>query len=143
MTDGGPLILVDAMSLTYRAFFALPDTLTTVDGLVTNRCSLHGFVFLMLINIVRDHRPSALAVAFDLPGGTFRHALVPDYKGGRSATPETLTPQFDMVREGARRPECAGRRSPEASEARTTCWPRLATQARDRGLGRHRRHRGP
>ncbi|MGH2928954.1 MAG: hypothetical protein ACRDL8_12185, partial [Solirubrobacteraceae bacterium] len=74
----GPLFLLDAMSLAFRAFFALPPDLVTASGTVTN--ALHGFVG-MLVNLVRDHEPSALAVAFDLPGETFRHELVTDYKG--------------------------------------------------------------
>jgi DNA polymerase-1 len=52
----------------------------------------------MLINLIRDHHPVGLAVAFDLPGGTFRDDIVDDYKGGRNETPEDLPPQFDMIR---------------------------------------------
>src|ERR1019366_2940217 len=79
----GPLILLDGMSLAFRAYFALPNTLTTSTGVVTN--AVHGFAS-MLINLVRDHRPIGLAVAFDLPGGTFRDEIVDDYKGGRAET---------------------------------------------------------
>jgi DNA polymerase-1 len=89
------LILLDGMSLAFRAYFALPNTLTTSTGVVTN--AVHGFAS-MLINLVRDHRPIGLAVAFDLPGGTFRDEIVGDYKGGRAETPEDLPPQFDMIR---------------------------------------------
>ncbi len=53
------------MSLAFRAFFALPDTLSTSTGEVTN--ALNGFVS-MVAYIVKDHQPRALAVAFDLPG---------------------------------------------------------------------------
>jgi len=91
-----PLFLIDGMSLAFRAFFALPIDLATSDGLVTN--AVHGFAS-MLLSMVRDHEPGALAVAFDLPGGTFRDELVDDYKGGRSETPEELLPQFDLIRE--------------------------------------------
>ncbi len=125
---GGPLFLLDAMSLAYRAFFALPPDLATASGTVTN--ALHGFVG-MLVNVVRDHRPSALAVAFDLPGETFRHALVSDYKGGRAETPDTLLPQFDMIREVLAAlgvPE-VGAPGYEADDVLAT----LATEARDRG----------
>ena len=124
----GPLFLLDAMSLAFRAFFALPPDLATASGTVTN--ALHGFVG-MLVNIVRDHRPSALAVAFDLPGDTFRHGLVTDYKGGRAETPDTLLPQFDMIREvlaALNVPE-VGAPGYEADDVLAT----LATEARDRG----------
>ena len=67
------------MSLAFRAFFALPDTLATSSGVVTN--ALHGFVS-MLTYIVREHQPGALAVAFDLPGDTFRDEMVRGLQGG-------------------------------------------------------------
>jgi len=124
----GPLFLLDAMSLAFRAFFALPPDLATASGTVTN--ALHGFVG-MLVNIVRDHQPSALAVAFDLPGDTFRHELVDDYKGGRAETPDTLLPQFGMIREvlTALNVPQLGVPGYEADDVLAT----LATEARDRG----------
>ncbi len=92
---GGPLILLDGMSLAFRAYFALSADLTTSDGAPTN--ALHGFAA-MVHTLVRTWRPRALAVAFDLPGGSFRNRLVEDYKGGRAATPPQLEPQFDFIR---------------------------------------------
>jgi DNA polymerase I len=92
----GPLLLLDGMSLAFRAFFALPDTLETTSGVVTN--AVHGFSS-MLVYLIRERRPSALAVAFDAPGATFRDEILEDYKAGRSATPDLLMPQFDMIRE--------------------------------------------
>jgi DNA polymerase I len=83
------------MSLAFRAFFALPDTLATSSGVVTN--ALHGFVS-MLTYIVREHQPGALAVAFDLPGDTFRDEMVEGYKAGRATAPNSLPPQFEMIR---------------------------------------------
>ena len=87
--DERPYLLLDGMSLAFRAFFALPTDIQTSSGLITN--ALHGFVS-MLASLVADHRPRALAVAFDLPGGTFRDALTEDYKGGRAATPPEIEP---------------------------------------------------
>ena len=123
----GPLFLLDAMSLAYRAFFALPPDLSTASGTVTN--ALHGFVA-MLVNVVRDHRPSALAVAFDLPGETFRHELVEEYKAGRAATPDTLVLQFDMIRDVLTSLNVPVVDAPgfEADDVLAT----LATEARDR-----------
>jgi len=91
----GPLLLLDGMSLAFRAFFALPDDLATADGTVTN--AVHGFTS-MVVFLLREHRPSALAVAFDPPGPTFRDEMVEAYKAGRAETPDTLAPQFDMIR---------------------------------------------
>jgi DNA polymerase-1 len=93
--ENRPLILLDGMSLAFRAYFALPDTLKTSAGVTTN--AVHGFTS-MVLNLVRDHRPVGLAVAFDLPGGTFRDEIVDDYKGGRDETPADLPPQFEMIR---------------------------------------------
>src|ERR1700677_2621625 len=123
----GPLFLLDGMSLAFRAYFALPNTLTTSSGVVTN--AVHGFVS-MVANIVKDHDPAALAVAFDLPGGTFRDEMVEDYKGGRDETPDNLPPQFDMIREvmEALAIPVIGVPGYEADDVLAT----LATEARDR-----------
>jgi DNA polymerase-1 len=83
------------MSLAFRAFFALPPDIQTSSGLITN--ALHGFAS-MLVSLVSSQRPRAVAVAFDLPGGTFRDALTEDYKGGRAETPVEIEHQFDLIR---------------------------------------------
>src|ERR1039457_4798226 len=88
-----PLILLDGMSLAFRAYFALPPDLATSAGVVTN--AVHGFAS-MLVNLVRDHHPTGLAVAFDLPGGTFRDEIVEEYKAGRAETPTDLPHQFEL-----------------------------------------------
>src|SRR3974390_196448 len=92
----GPLLLLDGMSLAFRAYFALPDTLATSTGVVTN--AVHGFSS-MLAYLVREQRPSGIGVAFDAPGATFRDEILEDYKAGRAETPWLLPPQFDMIRE--------------------------------------------
>jgi DNA polymerase-1 len=83
------------MSLAFRAFFALPVDIQTSSGVVTN--ALHGFAS-MLVSLIGSQNPRALAVAFDLPGGTFRDALTEDYKGGRAETPVEIEHQFDLIR---------------------------------------------
>jgi DNA polymerase-1 len=116
------------MSLAFRAYFALPPDLATSAGVVTN--AVHGFAS-MVVNLVRDHRPVGLAVAFDLPGGTFRDAIVDDYKGGRAETPPDLPPQFEMIRSllGSLAIPVVGAEGFEADDVLAT----LATEARDRG----------
>ena len=76
------LLLLDGNSLTYRAFFALPTDMSTASGQVTN--AVFGFTS-MLINLLKDHKPDGIAVAWDRPEPTFRHLTVKDYKAGRSA----------------------------------------------------------
>ncbi|MEI6701313.1 MAG: PIN domain-containing protein, partial [Actinomycetota bacterium] len=90
----GPLVLVDGMSLAFRAFFALPVELATSQGVVTN--AVHGFCS-RLLTLIKDHRPGRVAVAFHLSGGTFRDAVVDDYKGGRAQMPTELPPQSDIL----------------------------------------------
>ncbi|MEM8925341.1 MAG: DNA polymerase I [Actinomycetota bacterium] len=90
------LMLVDGNSLTYRAFHALPQDLATSSGQVTN--AVLGFTS-MLVNLVRDHKPDGLAVAFDRPEPTFRHEQVETYKANRSAAPDILRQQMGLVRE--------------------------------------------
>jgi DNA polymerase-1 len=122
------IMLLDGNSLAYRAFFALPTDMATASGQVTN--AVFGFTS-MLINLLRDEQPDGIAVAFDRPEPTFRHAMVDDYKAGRSAAPDILRQQMGLVRqvvETLKIPvlELAGF---EADDILAT----LATQARDRG----------
>ncbi|MGO8873619.1 MAG: DNA polymerase I [Acidimicrobiales bacterium] len=127
-TPQRPLILLDGMSLAFRAYFALPPDLSTSAGVVTN--AVHGFAS-MVVNLIRDHHPIGLAVAFDLPGGTFRDELVEEYKGGRAETPPDLLPQFDMIRSllASVAIPVVEAEGFEADDVLAT----LATEARDRG----------
>src|SRR3954470_20499462 len=97
MSDTPPtLMLIDGNSLTYRAFFALPADMATASGQVTN--AVFGFTS-MLINLLRDHPHEGLAVAFDRPEPTFRHAQVETYKANRTAAPDILRQQMGLVRQ--------------------------------------------
>src|SRR3954468_8253624 len=90
------ILLLDGNSLAYRAFFALPTDMATASGQVTN--AVFGFTS-MLVNLLKDHKPDAIAVAFDRPEPTFRHELVVDYKAGRQETPDILKQQMGLVRQ--------------------------------------------
>ncbi len=89
-------MLIDGNSLTYRAFFALPTELATASGQVTN--AVYGFTS-MLLNLLRDHEPDRIVVAFDRPEPTFRHERVDTYKANRDAAPDILRQQMGLVRE--------------------------------------------
>ncbi len=89
------LVLIDGNSLLYRAFFALPP-LTNPQGEVTN--AAYGFT-MMLLKVLDEQQPDMIAVAFDLPGSTFRHELFDEYKATRRAMPDELAPQMGMARE--------------------------------------------
>ena len=124
----GATFLLDGMSLAFRAYFALPATLSTTSGIVTN--AVHGFVSMVQF-IIREHQPGSLAVAFDLPGETFRDEMIADYKAGRAETPNDLPPQFEMIREVMHALAIPVVEAPgfEADDVLAT----LATEARDRG----------
>jgi DNA polymerase-1 len=121
-------LLIDGNSLTYRAFFALPTDMATAGGQVTN--AVFGFTS-MLINLVRDHQPDGVVVAFDRPEPTFRHAEVEDYKANRSEAPDILRQQIGLVRQVAEtlRLPIVEQPGMEADDLVAT----LATRARDRG----------
>jgi len=90
------LLILDGNSLTYRAFFALPTDMATASGQVTN--AVFGFTS-MFINLVKDHKPDGVLVAFDRPEPTFRHFTNPEYKAQREAAPDILRQQMGLVRE--------------------------------------------
>ncbi len=92
----GMVMLLDGNSLTYRAFFALPTDMATASGQVTN--AVYGFTS-MLINLIKDHKPSSVVVTFDRPEPTFRHLANPTYKANREETPDILRQQMGLVRE--------------------------------------------
>ncbi|MEJ5254285.1 MAG: DNA polymerase I [Acidimicrobiales bacterium] len=122
------VMLIDGNSLTYRAFFALPTDMATASGQVTN--AVFGFTS-MLINLLRDHRPDHVAVAFDRPEPTFRHEAVDTYKANREAAPDILRQQIGLVREVVDKLGIPILEVPgfEADDLIAT----LATRGRDRG----------
>jgi len=92
----GSLLLIDGLSLAFRAFYALPTDLATPAGTITN--AVYGFTS-MLVKVLGDEQPSGIAVVFDHPGRTFRDDLDADYKGTRKETPEIFVPQLPLIRE--------------------------------------------
>lgn len=90
------LLLLDGHSLAYRAFFALPDSLRTSSGELTN--AVHGFVS-MLVRLLSTRGPSAVAVAFDVGEDEERTAAYEDYKAGRDEMPDELGTQIDRLHE--------------------------------------------
>jgi DNA polymerase-1 len=89
------LMLLDGNGLIYRGYFALPP-LTTSKGELVN--AVFGFCSIVLRGF-QDIRPDYVAVAFDLPGPTFRHDRFAEYKATRVKMPDDLRDQFPKVRE--------------------------------------------
>lgn len=91
------LMVLDGHSMAFRAFYALPvENFTTSTGQHTN--AVHGFVA-MLINLLRNEKPTHVAVAWDLAGGTFRTTEYSEYKAGRAAIPPEFPGQIDLIKE--------------------------------------------
>lgn len=97
MNDAGKLLLIDGHSVAYRAFFALPvENFATSTGQHTN--AVFGFTS-MLINVLRDERPTHLAVAFDVSRASFRTEQYPEYKAKRATSPEEFKGQVTLIKE--------------------------------------------
>ncbi|ATZ18273.1 DNA polymerase I [Mesoplasma melaleucae] len=93
------ILLVDGNSLLFRAYYASAYSgviLKTSNGIPTN--AVYSFAN-MLTSLVSDRDYHDVKVAFDKSKKTFRHDKLENYKAGRSATPEELIPQFQIVRE--------------------------------------------
>jgi DNA polymerase-1 len=90
------LVLIDAMSLVFRAFHAPMQTeLRSPGGMPTK--AIYIFVR-TLRKILKDRRPDYVGVAFDLAAPTFRDKLFEEYKANRPAFPEELALQLPYVR---------------------------------------------
>jgi len=90
------LFILDGHSLSYRAFFALPDTLATSTGQVTN--AVYGFTS-MLIKLLAEEKPDRIAVAFDLGTPKARLERYAEYKAGRRETPDEFRQQLGLILE--------------------------------------------
>ncbi|QIO09754.1 DNA polymerase I [Acinetobacter lanii] len=88
-----PFVLVDGSYFLFRAFHALPP-LTTSTGLQTN--AIRGAIS-AIQKLMRRVQPTHMAVIFDTPEPTFRHALSPIYKGDRPSMPDELSQQIPYL----------------------------------------------
>ena len=94
---GNRILLIDGHSLAYRAFYALPvENFTTSTGQHTN--AIYGFAS-MLLNLIRDEKPTHIAAAFDVSRQTFRSEKFPEYKANRQATPDEFRSQLSYISE--------------------------------------------
>ncbi|WP_396027150.1 DNA polymerase I [Actinomyces sp. Z3] len=95
--DAGTLLLIDGHSMAFRAFYALPvENFTTTTGQSTN--AVYGFVS-MFLSLLEQEQPTHVAVAFDLPGGTFRTREYAEYKSTRDETPPAFAGQVELLQD--------------------------------------------
>ena len=90
------IILLDGNNIAYRAFYALPATIATSSGTITN--AVLGFTS-MLLKLIEEQRPDVIACAFDSRGPTFRHDIFNDYKATRKKMPDELIGQMPLIKE--------------------------------------------
>jgi 5'-3' exonuclease len=86
-----PLLAVDAPSLLYRAFFALPQSITDGDGHPVN--ALLGMANLILF-IVERHDPRAVVLCFGAEAADYRTELFEPYHADRPPMPDELQRQW-------------------------------------------------
>ena len=87
------LILVDGSGYIFRAFFALPP-MNTSRGMPSQ--AVYGFIR-MILKLLKDARPSHIAIVFDSPKKTFRDDLFADYKANRPEAPNDLVVQIPYI----------------------------------------------
>jgi DNA polymerase I len=89
------LVLVDGYGLAFRAFHALPMTLSTASGELTN--ATFGFTS-MLLDVLRAHEPDCVLITFDV-GKSFRHESFEQYKAHRAPMAEEMRGQMGRIRQ--------------------------------------------
>ncbi|MGV8966074.1 MAG: 5'-3' exonuclease [Cellulomonas sp.] len=102
MPEPRPLLLLDTASLYYRAFFGIPDSIRSPDGVPVN--AVRGLLD-MTARLIIDRRPGALVACWDDDWRpAFRVAAIPSYKAHRRVpgtdaeeTPEGLIPQIPVI----------------------------------------------
>src|SRR3989344_3429736 len=89
------LVLIDGNALVHRAFHALPPSLSSSKGVMTN--AVFGFSSILL-KMIKELKPEYIVATFDLAGPTFRHQQFAQYKAKRVKAPQELYDQIPMVK---------------------------------------------
>jgi len=90
------VILIDGNNIAYRAFYAIPDSISTSSGIITN--AVLGFTN-MLLKLIEEQHPDTIVCAFDSKIPTFRHKIFDRYKINRKKMPTELSSQFPLIKE--------------------------------------------
>ena len=89
------LFLIDGHALIFKMYYAfLRHPMINSKG--ADMSVLFGFTKYVL-ELIEKEKPTHLAIAFDPPGGTFRHEMYPEYKGTRSETPQLIIDSLDPL----------------------------------------------
>jgi DNA polymerase-1 len=128
----GPLLAVDAPSMLFRAFYALPASIKTPEGMPVN--ALLGTANMVLTEIER-HDPRAVVLCFGPEATTYRLELYPPYHSDREELPDELAPQWSDAEDffGAFGWSVVGHETLEADDLLGT-YARLEAAAKGRAL---------
>ncbi|NBC07658.1 MAG: DNA polymerase I, partial [Bacteroidetes bacterium] len=88
MAEEKKLFLLDGHALVYRAHFAFINR-PLINSKGVNTSAVMGFTR-TLWDLMRDQKPTHIAVAFDLSTPTFRHEMYEPYKANREEQPEDI-----------------------------------------------------
>jgi DNA polymerase-1 len=90
------LLLIDAMGLIFRAYYAMiKSPRFTTKGL--NTSAMLGFTN-SLYEVLKNEKPTHVAVAFDTGAPTFRHVEYEHYKENREATPDDIVQSIPYIK---------------------------------------------
>ncbi len=90
-------VIIDAMALAYKAYFAFINRpLQTSSGEPTS--AVFGFIN-QLLKILEDTKPDYISVAFDSKEKTFRHQMYDKYKSSREEMPDDMIPQIGRIKD--------------------------------------------
>ena len=89
------LFLIDGHALIFKMYYAfLRHPMINSKG--ADMSILFGFTKYIL-ELIEKEKPTHFAIAFDPPGGTFRHEMFPEYKGTRSETPQLVIDSLEPL----------------------------------------------
>ena len=89
------LYLIDGHALIFKMYYAfLRHPMINSKG--ADMSILFGFTK-HILELIDKEKPTHLAIAFDPPGGTFRHEMFPEYKGTRDATPQLVIDSLEPL----------------------------------------------
>jgi len=89
------LVIFDGNALLHRAYHALPPLMTR-DGILVN--AAYGFTTIFL-KVIKELKPTYVAVAFDRKEPTFRHEVFKEYKAQREKKPQELYNQIAIIKD--------------------------------------------
>ena len=90
------LLLIDAYAMIFRAYYAFIRA-PRMNSKGENTSAIFGFA-VTLEDLLKKINPTHVGVAFDPPGGTFRHEAYEQYKAQRPETPEDIRKAVPVIK---------------------------------------------